>query len=500
MQHRTNGNSSTRSAFPQLTTVLGGLFHDQELAAHFNGANHRQSFVAPSGTPRSKFNNYLLISAQNKNMSLERIKKMIRDFSFRNAWSFEDEQLISFEIGKSPSKDKRFFETPRGDRLSSAMAIMGPNASGKTNVLKALSFVRWFSLFSWNQLEAKENITFDRFQFSKNPEKESAFSLTTETVSGAKYHYNIVLTQKSVVEENLYTMDTKSSRWTYIFKRTRDKNGVETIKLKNINIKRIAIEPQLRGNASLVSIIRKYEDTGLESYIGTIIDFDYNVAPHGRVAEDNALIELEDMRRLCNDTQFMDTISHYIRKFDTGINTISAKKISKKDLQKLVKQIEALPSADPDLLDSVKHISDGEGYIPYTTHTVDGNDYDFPLQLESDGTRQLLKILFRVFTTLEKGGLLIYDELELGLHPHILPEILKLFFSASTNTHHAQIIFTTHYVEMMNELHKSQIILTQKDERCRSHAWRIDEIKGIRPDENLLVKYHSGAYGAVPIL
>lgn len=49
MQHRTNGNSSTRSAFPQLTTVLGGLFHDQELAAHFNGANHRQSFVAPLG-------------------------------------------------------------------------------------------------------------------------------------------------------------------------------------------------------------------------------------------------------------------------------------------------------------------------------------------------------------------------------------------------------------------------------------------------------------------
>lgn len=49
MQHRTNGNASIRTIFPNLKAVLTDIFQDQEFAAHFHGANHRQSFVAPLG-------------------------------------------------------------------------------------------------------------------------------------------------------------------------------------------------------------------------------------------------------------------------------------------------------------------------------------------------------------------------------------------------------------------------------------------------------------------
>jgi len=99
---------------------------------------------------------------------------------------------------------------------------------------------------------------------------------------------------------------------------------------------------------------------------------------------------------------------------------------------------------------------------------------------------------------LNAGGLAIIDELESDLHPHMLTPILNLFFSPKTNPHNAQIIFTTHAIEVMNQLHKAQIVLVEKDAACESDAWRLDDIKGVRVEDNLYAKYMAGAYGAIP--
>ncbi len=52
----------------------------------------------------------------------------------------------------------------------------------------------------------------------------------------------------------------------------------------------------------------------------------------------------------------------------------------------------------------------------------------------------------------------------------------------------------------MHQLHKGQIVLVEKNADCESDAWRMDEIKGIRVDENIYAKYMAGVYGAVPRL
>ena len=70
--------------------------------------------------------------------------------------------------------------------------------------------------------------------------------------------------------------------------------------------------------------------------------------------------------------------------------------------------------------------------------------------------------------------------------------------SPATNPHNAQIIFTCHSVEILNLLHKSQVMLVQKDESCASEAWRLDSMQGVRNDDNLYAKYMGGAYGAIP--
>ena len=85
------------------------------------------------------------------------------------------------------------------------------------------------------------------------------------------------------------------------------------------------------------------------------------------------------------------------------------------------------------------------------------------------------------------------------MHPHMIEPILELFASRATNPHQAQIIFTSHSVEVMNLLGKSQVILVEKT-HCESEAWRLDSMGGVRSQDNLYAKYMSGAYGAVPQL
>lgn len=92
------------------------------------------------------------------------------------------------------------------------------------------------------------------------------------------------------------------------------------------------------------------------------------------------------------------------------------------------------------------------------------------------------------------------DEFENDLHPHMLEPILNLFASTSTNPHGAQLLFTSHALEVLNIVHKSQVMLVEKNEFNESSSWRLDSVAGIRNDDNFYAKYMAGAYGAVPQL
>ena len=69
---------------------------------------------------------------------------MLKSFALRNFQSFHEQVHISLELNKHTPDDNRAFETPLGSKLSKALAVIGPNASGKTTLIKSLAFVSWF--------------------------------------------------------------------------------------------------------------------------------------------------------------------------------------------------------------------------------------------------------------------------------------------------------------------------------------------------------------------
>ncbi len=117
---------------------------------------------------------------------------------------------------------------------------------------------------------------------------------------------------------------------------------------------------------------------------------------------------------------------------------------------------------------------------------------------ESSGTQGAFVLLSRLLQTLSVGGLAVIDEFESDMHPHMLEPILDLFANPKTYPHNAQLLFTCHAMEVLNLLHKSQIMLVEKNEHCESSSWRMDSVQGIRNDDDFYSKYMAGAYGAVP--
>ena len=141
---------------------------------------------------------------------------------------------------------------------------------------------------------------------------------------------------------------------------------------------------------------------------------------------------------------------------------------------------------------------DQKVWVPFGKHKNRVAEFDCHSRLNRAARRVRSCCLSRLLQTLEVGGLAVIDEFENDLHPHMLEPILDLFANPSTNPHQAQLLFTCHAVEVLNLVHKSQVMLVQKERGVREFGQRLDAVEGIRNDDNFYAKYMAGAYGAVP--
>jgi hypothetical protein len=131
-------------------------------------------------------------------------------------------------------------------------------------------------------------------------------------------------------------------------------------------------------------------------------------------------------------------------------------------------------------------------------HTFGDQKFDLSLENESSGTMQLLILLKHILVVLENGGIAVIDEFDSSLHPDMVHELIGLFTDAAANPKRGQLLFSTHNQRILAQLDKYQIVLTEKNDQGATEAWRLDEIKGVRSDDNYYTKYMSGAYGATP--
>ena len=117
---------------------------------------------------------------------------------------------------------------------------------------------------------------------------------------------------------------------------------------------------------------------------------------------------------------------------------------------------------------------------------------------ESHGTRQFFTIFPLIYAALNSGGVAIIDELDTAIHPLLLPEIIRWFYSPERNPKDAQLWLTCQHSSLLGELSKEEIFFCQKDGTGCTSVFGLRDIKPVRRSENYIKKYLSGEYGAVP--
>lgn len=405
---------------------------------------------------------------------------MLHSFAFRNFLSFKERTEVSFALTQKASTHGWDAVSPSGQRLATALAVIGANGAGKTSLIRPVAFLNWFIVHSFHQSAPNDPIPI-RPHFS-TPDQPAEFEIEADDLDGTLWRYVLRATPERVLHEALYKRPNKKrAKFSHVFVRDWDEEAKEyAIKQDGFGLNPTEAK-KVRQNASLISTAAQYGVEVAQHLISVnvasnIKQFD---RAHPNQVLANASVFFHENAVLRNQ---METL---LRDLDFGLSGVEIRKLDLK-----------LPP-EMKLQEGAKIPSQ---HLVYGIHTLkDGTRYELQMMEESSGTRTAFVQLAYLLGVLADGGIAVIDELESDMHPHMIEPLLDLFASSSTNPHNAQIIFTSHSIEVMGLLGKSQVILVEKSD-CESEAWRLDTMDGVRSQDNLYAKYMSGAYGAVPQL
>jgi len=378
---------------------------------------------------------------------------MLHRVSFKNFCSFREGATISFELdGKVPPG------VAGSHGLSTAVALKGANASGKTQALKALSFIANFCSRSFEAEPEAPIVLSPFFESDDTSEFEVEFSL-----DGTLYIYKLACKDTGVVYESV-TRRTRS-RKTKVIERTNNeitKAIGEFSELKSIKV---------RSNASLIATAHQYEISSIRPIRDFFFRILSNVSFSG-LKERFASIALT-AKFLHERNQFLAPISNFIKECDTGITRIEILK-GKSDKGE-------------------------EAYFPIFVHHWNGEERPITEYEESSGTKFLLRILPQILLALQNGSVIVLDELDMHLHPFIVKKIVNLFINSDTNKMGAQLLCSTHDSDVLDQLGKYRVYLVNKHEN-ESFLYRLDEVPGelIRNDRSIIPLYKDAKIGGVP--
>jgi hypothetical protein len=409
---------------------------------------------------------------------VKRIAVLYR-LEIENFYSIRDPQNIDLRAaGHAPHQSDRLAEvwTGSSERAPKTVAIYGANASGKSTVLKALSFIAHFVMHSFSA-PAHQRILYDRFNDDEAFSQPTRLAIELGGISDitriddpladhCRYRYELVIggprsEPARVISEVLYYWPLPDRKRTKLFSRHSD-GSVKAAKDFGLAGFKPALEKVLRPNASIISTLVQLK----HPFSGLI----WNTA--SRVAS-NIFIERaetadnEIARHYAGNHEHLALLNRDISRIDLGI-----------------KEVHIFPADN--------------GPVMQFSH--EGLAALMPLHLESQGTKSFLKLYPLIAQVLSFGGLAIIDELDSSIHPSILPEILGWFHDHERNPHNAQLWMTCHNAALLDFLTKEEVLFCEKDAQGRTSVYRLSDIQGVRREDNFYRKYLSGVYGAVPQL
>ncbi len=437
-------------------------------------------------------------------MELSKTSALIQ-FKAENVFSFKEELFLSFQpeilsdelivrvIPNVAAGSEKRNKPPH--KLLPVLGILGANASGKSNALKALAHMRHLVNTSFL---APPDAVLPRPAFRGN-DREDPTSFQVEFLqNGIKYEYGFSLNDEAILEE-WAAFFPKGVR-TQIFERTG--MDVEPGRQFSKELSLIA-STFLRKNALFLSTCAQVQSSATENMAVWFRDNLNFVPPQLHNLGANQSIEL------FKNPKTHDKMIALLKAADLGIVDIDIQPADPEQKKLARKLVEALIQAGA-IVDNTS------GEVPLENRIQDNDTVSFFHQFdnrllrmqpneESQGTTTWFGLIGWILDALSTGEVLLIDELDSSLHPLLVQEAIQLFQDPLVNTNFAQLIFNGHTLSILDmkrgelSLRRDQIFVADKGSSGSSTVYPLSDVAKFN-DESLAKRYLQGYYGGLPSL
>lgn len=401
---------------------------------------------------------------------------MIAEFKIRNFYSLRDEQTLSFiPTSDDTSRDIYTEEVADGVSLLKIGFIYGSNASGKTNILKALDF---FSQFMVNDgLNKGDEIGVVPFLLDDVSGKERTQFEMSFYLNREKYKLNLVLDKKVIYEETLQVYS--SVQPTLLYKRTynAEKDATDIVfggKVGLVKKSREAIEGNTFNKRTVIAAFGKSNVE--KSRLNLVYDFfSQRIAP---IMYPQSSLMGFTKRRITRDRdgRLKKFILHFLKASDFNISDIAIheEEVSiTSEMELVIKNVSGIPEKAKEEILKKGTLHSGEMFFVH--HTSNG-DKELDEELESRGTKRYMGLATILYDLLVHGVILPIDEIETSIHYELLSYFIKVFMVNSKRG--GQLIVSTHDINLLDEdyIRRDVIWFTDKNDCGETQLIRLSTL------------------------
>ena len=387
---------------------------------------------------------------------------MIYDIKLENILSYKDETTFSMEGIETNAKEQNYVRLGDYGKCLKTAVIYGPNASGKTNLLRFLgNFVTYLrGNFNWQQEDRMPiyiPFAYDKEYYDGPSKFEIRFFLDSLP---HLYTYKLRFDKKSVLEETLsldgqelFTRIVGEEQDRYVVEGTDTGEAIKknlSVLNRYVTLQHDKISDAARFLCNLIVVVRSDDNDVLEN------------------------VWRADMDLLRQDGSYLQIVKDLLHSIDISFVDI------------------LVPDGDNVKLRDLVFV-----------HKVKGSPevIRMPMYLESQGTKTLLVFGIKIIEALRLGYPFFIDELDSSFHSTVTKYLLSLFHSEKFNKNHAQLILTSHDLKLMDEkyMRLDQIwIVEKKNEEEGSTLLSVSDYKGVNENTEIEKWYLANRFGGLP--
>ncbi len=423
---------------------------------------------------------------------------MIIEFKVENFLSFKDLTTLSMVTAKSFKEHNGTHTISVDNKLSllKSTVVYGNNASGKSNLLKAMAFMKQIILNSFRDAlmdDTDRKFPLEKFALNSKSENETTFFEISFIHGDTKYRYGFEIDYDKVVAEWLYHTTSKE---VYLFRRN----------LQHIEINKSAFkeglgkESDVKENVLFLSILATLGKETSSSIVDWFKQFNIINGTYDRGHKRYTIDKLK------SDKDFFNWVLHFIKYLE-----ISNLSTNEEDVNEIEIEFDALKDKKDDeeiinILSSINPKKSKRDFLLTYHRKYDENNvfidtipFNFDKQ-ESEGTKKLLYLLGPWYDTLKNSKVLVIDELDSRLHTHLTLRLIDFFHEC--NMKKAQLICAVHDISLLNKetFRRDQIWFVEKNQFGASELISLADFKSdiVRSKSAFDKNYFEGKYGAIP--